>query len=52
MRRDLTDAYLRAVKPPASGRIELWDTRVRGLCFRLTAAGAAAWTVRDRAADG
>jgi len=52
MRRDLTDVYLRAVKPPASGRIELWDSRVRGLCFRLTAAGAAAWTVRGRAADG
>ena len=52
MRRDLTDAFLRALKPPASGRLELWDSRVRGLCFRITAAGAAAWTVRGRTADG
>jgi integrase len=52
MPRDLTDAFLRALKPPAEGRIELADGRVRGLWFRLTAAGAGSWCVRTRTADG
>jgi len=52
MPRDLTDAFLRALKPPARGRIELADGRVRGLWFRLTAAGAGSWCVRTRTADG
>jgi hypothetical protein len=52
MPRDLTDAFLRSLKPPPSGRIELADGRVRGLWFRLTAAGAGSWCVRTRTADG
>lgn len=50
MRRDLTDAFLRTVKPPKSGRIELRDGRVRGLVLRITAAGSATWSVRVLAA--
>lgn len=50
--RELTDAYLRALKPPLSGRIELRDSRVRGLVLRLTANGIATWSVRTRTRDG
>jgi hypothetical protein len=52
MQRDLTDAFLRTVKPPAAGRLELWDTRVRGLHLRMTPAGAASWAVRASTPDG
>lgn len=53
MPRDLTDAYLRSLKPPPKGRrIELADSRVRGLWFRLTSAGTASWCVRTRTHDG
>jgi integrase len=52
MRRDLTDAFLRNLKPPARGRIELRDTRVRGLTLRMTANGAATWSVRALHRDG
>ncbi|WP_019013165.1 tyrosine-type recombinase/integrase [Elioraea tepidiphila] len=52
MQRDLTDAFLRSLRPPASGRIEAWDTRVRGLHLRMTATGAASWAVRANGADG
>jgi hypothetical protein len=34
MRKDLTDALLRTLKPPASGRLELRDARAAGLIFR------------------
>jgi integrase len=40
------------MRPPATGRIEVWDTRVRGFCLRLTPTGAASWAVRVRVADG
>jgi integrase len=62
MRRDLNDAWLRTVKPPASGRLELRDARVVGLVLRigplrkdqagrpLPATGT--WSVRTRTADG
>ncbi len=52
MQRDLTDAFLRTLKPPRSGRLEVWDARVRGLHLRLTPAGAATWALRTRVADG
>lgn len=52
MQRDLTDVFLRSLRPPASGRIEAWDTRVRGLHLRMTATGAASWAVRANGADG
>jgi integrase len=52
MRRDLTDVWLRGLKPPIHGRIEVWDTRVRGLVWRLTPTGTASWAVRARTLDG
>ncbi len=52
MRRELTDTWLRGVKPPASGRLEIWDTRVGGLVLRITPTGAATWSIRARTADG
>ncbi len=52
MQRDLNDAWLRALKPPEQGRLEVWDTRVVGLVLRLTPTGAATWSVRARTRDG
>lgn len=52
MKRDLNDAWLRAVKPPSSGRLEVVDTRMPGLVFRMTSAGAASWVYRGRTKDG
>jgi integrase len=52
MRRELSDAFLRTLRPPATGRIEVRDARVRGLILRLTAAGATAWSVRTLTRDG
>ncbi len=48
MKRVLTDALIRAVKPPISGRTELADLRCGGLCFRVTSAGARSWCFRYR----
>lgn len=52
MQRELTDAFIRTLSPPATGRLEIWDKRVRGLILRITAAGAFSWSVRTRTADG
>lgn len=48
MRRSLTDAFLRRVRAPASGRVEISDLRCPGLVFRETAAGARSWSLRFR----
>ena len=52
MRVELTDAFLRALRPPARGRIELRDTVVQCLALRVTAAGTASWSVHVRTRDG
>ena len=52
MRKDITDAWLRTVKPPAQGRLELRDARVASLVLRLTPSGAATWSIRTRTANG
>jgi integrase len=52
MRRELTDAYIRTIRPPSSGRLEIWDTKVTGLALRVTASGARSWSVRGRMPDG
>src|SRR4051794_30969504 len=44
----LTDAYVRAIKPPSNGRAEYWDSVTPGLCLRVTATGAATWSFRYR----
>src|SRR5215467_2617930 len=50
--RQLTDAFLRSVKPPASGRREIRDVACGGLIFRITAAGIRSWSFRFRDAAG
>ena len=44
----ITDTLLKAMKPPAAGRIEIKDDRCAGLEFRLTKAGVASWSLRFR----
>ena len=36
---ELTDVFLRALEPPASGRLEVFDSKVTGLSVRVTTAG-------------
>jgi integrase len=52
MQREITDAWLRTLVPPATGRIEIWDRRVRGLVLRVTANGTFSWSARARTAEG
>jgi integrase len=52
MRHELTDAFIRALKPPALGRVEVWDSKQPLLLLRVTATGVASWSVRTRTADG
>lgn len=44
----LTDAYVRAVVAPAHGRLEVNDSRCRGLALRVTAKGKKSWSFRFR----
>jgi hypothetical protein len=44
----LTDAAIQGLAPPASGRIEILDSRCRGLAIRVTAGGVKSWTFRYR----
>lgn len=52
MAQVLTDALIRAAKPPASGRLELADVREPGLSFRVTANGKRSWSFRFRRPAG
>ncbi|MDR3534237.1 MAG: integrase arm-type DNA-binding domain-containing protein [Rhodopila sp.] len=52
MGRELTDAYLRTIKRPEAGRLELRDNQVVGLVLRMTPAGVASWSLRSRTRDG
>jgi integrase len=44
----LTDAFLRSVKPPASGRLEISDLRCGGLTLRITPNAVKSWSYRFR----
>ena len=48
MRQALTETYVKAVRPPATGRLEIADLRCAGLAYRVTAAGARSWCFRFR----
>jgi integrase len=48
MRKALTDALVRSVAAPASGRIEITDDRCEGLALRVTASGVKSWCFRFR----
>ena len=52
MKREINDAWLRTLEPPAAGRLEVRDARVPGLVLRMTPGGAASWSVRARTRDG
>lgn len=52
LRRELRDDWIRALQAPACERLEVWDTRVAGLSFRLTPKGAGTWALRARTRDG
>ena len=48
MAKSLTDSAIKALKAPASGRLELADLRCAGLSYRITATGVRSWTFRFR----
>ncbi len=52
LRTQLSDAALRALKPPTKGRIELQDTLVPQLWARLTSTGALTFSIVTRTRDG
>src|SRR4051794_26925636 len=52
MRLEINDAFLRALRPPATGRLEVWDTKQPGLALRVTPTGACTWSVRTRTVEG
>src|SRR5581483_6675943 len=47
-REKLTDKRVSLMKPPATGRREIFDTVKTGLCFRITTTGAKSWSVMYR----
>ncbi len=48
MQKALTDAFIRKIAPPATGRLEVADLRAPSLSFRVTAKGARSWCFRFR----
>lgn len=52
MQRDLNDRYLKSLKPPESGRLEVSDTKRVGLRFRLSASGKSVWMYEKRVKGG
>src|SRR5437868_10608514 len=52
MRRELTDVWIRGLRPPSAERLEVWDARVSGLMLRITRLGQVTWSVRARTVDG
>ncbi|GEO18205.1 tyrosine-type recombinase/integrase [Microvirga aerophila] len=49
---NLTNAFLRSIKPPLEGRAEYWDELTPGLCLRVTTSGKATWSFRYRPKGG
>lgn len=52
MKADLTDRYLRNLNPPESGRLEVSDTKRKGLRLRLSAKRNAVWMYEKRVKGG
>src|SRR4051812_35526013 len=48
MQKTLTDALVRSVQPPMTGRLEIVDLRVPGLELRVTPSGARSFSFRFR----
>ena len=47
MKAKLTD-QLCSQKPPKSGRIEIWDVIIKGLCLRITPNGVRTFAMMPR----
>jgi integrase len=47
-KRSLTQLAVDRLRPPASGRVEYWDTHLRGFGLRISASGAKSWMVMYR----
>jgi hypothetical protein len=45
-KREMTDPWLRTLRPPERGRVEIRDSREAGLLLRLTPTGAMTWALR------
>lgn len=52
MKVELTDRFLRGLKPPAEGRVEVSDAKRAGLIFRLSQSGRATWVFEKRVKGG
>ena len=52
MKIELSDRFLRSPTKPETGRLEVSDTKRRGLRFRLTATGRATWVFEKRVKGG
>ena len=48
---NITDRWLRNLKPPATGRAEYHDANVKGLSLRVTSKGAMTWAIYYRLPD-
>lgn len=48
MKIALTDATIRGIEPPETGRLEIADQRCSGLTLRVTPAGVRSWSFRFR----
>src|SRR5262245_172127 len=46
MKRVLTDAFIRSLRAPANGRLEVSDAACRGLALRITANNVRSWCYR------
>ncbi|MEP3638909.1 MAG: Arm DNA-binding domain-containing protein, partial [Paracoccaceae bacterium] len=52
MKKELSDRFLKSLKAPESGRLEVSDTKRPGLRFRLSASGKATWMFEKRVKGG
>ncbi|MTW23231.1 tyrosine-type recombinase/integrase [Allochromatium palmeri] len=48
----LTDAAIRRLRPPESGRVEYWDTQTKALGLRVGASGQRSWVMILRVLKG
>src|SRR5947209_4381288 len=47
-KRALTQLTVDRIGPPRAGRVEYWDTHLRGFGLRVSASGAKSWVVMYR----
>lgn len=52
MQVEMTDRFLKSLKAPSEGRLEVSDTKRRGLRFRLSSKGVAVWMYEKRVKGG